>query len=141
MPAGNQDAALFPPVYSASRPSHVSQERGQRVDGEVAGMVGGWRQASDFADQFFPAQIAGFGYSSSLHQLGDGRTAGHGWNATLGAEANVGDALDVQVRRFQWLFQFDAQLQNVSADGVFQARGLVGSFHLARIARVLKMIE
>ncbi len=40
--------------------SQVAQERGECVDCQVAGVVGGWRQASDFADQILPTNLAGF---------------------------------------------------------------------------------
>jgi len=93
---------------------------------------GGWRQASDFADQLFPAHLPGFVYIFALDQLRDRRTAGHRRNATLGTKANVGDAP---------AFQFQREFQNVSAGGVFQARGAVGSFNLARVSGVLKMVQ
>ncbi len=120
---------------------HVSQKRGERVHRKVTGVVGGWGQASDFADQLFPAQFAGFGYSLVFHQLGDCRTAGHGWDAALGAEANIDDAHGVRVDLFRLFFQFQGEFQNVSADGVFQARGAIGSFKFSRVSRILKMIE
>ena len=92
-------------------------------------MGGGLRQASDFADQLFPAQLPRFVYIFAFDQFGDGRTAGHRRNATLGAKADVGDALP---------FQFQGELQNVSASGVLQLRNGVGSFDFTGVSRVLK---
>ena len=112
--------------------SDVLQERGERVYGQVAGVGGGWRQASDFLNQLLPAQLAGFVYIFAFRQLRDRRAAGHCGNAALGAKANVGDA---------FAFQFQGEFQNVSAGGVFQARGAVGGFDLAGVSGVLKMVE
>lgn len=105
-------------------------------------MGGSLRQATNFLNQFFPAQLPRFFYALAFQQLGNRRAAGHGWNTALGAEADVGDAL-----RFRfWLFQSEvlqskAELQNVSASGVFELRDGVGIFDLTGVSRVLKMIE
>jgi hypothetical protein len=93
---------------------------------------GSLRQATDFSNQLFPAQLPRFFYGLSCDQLRDRRAAGHRWNAALGAKAYFSDALPSQ---------FQSEFQNVSASGVFQARGAVGSFNLARVSRVLKMVE
>ena len=37
--------------------------------------------------------------------------------------------------------QFQAQLEHVAADRIFDARGGVGLFYRAGVARILKMIE
>ena len=95
-------------------------------------MGGGLRQAADFANQLFPAYAPGLVYIFAFDQLRDGRSAGHRRNAALGTKANVGDAL---------AFQLKCELQNVSAGGVLQLRGGVGSFDLACVSWVLKMIE
>ena len=100
-------------------------------------MGGSLRQATDFSNQLFPAQLPRFFYGLSCDQLRDRRAAGHRWNAALGAKAYFNDALPFQFR----LFQSKAEFQNVSASGVFQARGAVGSFNLARVSRVLKMVQ
>ncbi len=76
--------------------SDVPKERGERVHRQVAGVGGGLRQATDSANQLFPAHLARFVYAFAFSQLRDGRSASHRRNAALGAEANVGDALPVQ---------------------------------------------
>ena len=58
---------------SWERPSsEFPQERGERFEREVAGVGGGWRQASNFADEVFPAHLARFVYVLASDQLGDG---------------------------------------------------------------------
>jgi len=54
-------------------------------------MGGGLRQAAEFTDQVFPAELAGFVDGLALDQLGEGGAASDGRNATFGAEANVDD--------------------------------------------------
>ena len=105
-------------------------------------MGGSWRQAPDFLNQLFPADLSRFFCAFAFDQLGDGRSASHRRNTAFGAEANVGYSL-FQFRLF-WticLFQFKAQFQNVSANRVFQTRRGVGIVELTGVSWILKMIE
>src|SRR6267143_5178573 len=79
-----------------SRSSELSQERGERVHRQVAGVGGGLRQATDFPNQLFPAYVQGFVYILAFDQLRDGRPARHRRNAALGTKANIGDATAFQ---------------------------------------------
>jgi hypothetical protein len=117
--------------------SNLPQERGERVDCQLAGVVGGWRQASDFANQLFPAHLPGFVQTFALDQFGDGRSAGHRRNTAFGAKTNFGDARAFRFR----LFQSKAEFENVSADGIFELRDGVGRFQFTGVSRVLKMVE
>jgi hypothetical protein len=119
--------------------SNLPQERGERVDGQVAGVVGGWRQASDSANQVFPAHLPRFLQTFALDQFGDGRSAGHRRNTALGAKANV-DNPDARAFRFR-LFQSQAEFENVSAHRIFQLRDGVGRFQFTGVSRILKMVE
>lgn len=117
------------PMKKISQPP---QKRGEGVHREVAGVDGGLRQATDFANQLFAAHQPGVIYTFAFDQLRDGRPTGHCWHAPFGAKANLGDTPPIQFQR---------EFQDVSASGVLQARTRVGSFNLARVSRVLKMIQ
>jgi len=93
---------------------------------------GGLWQATDFAKQLFPAHLPRFFYILAFDQLGDGRPAGHRWHTSLGAKANVGDAIPIQFQR---------EYQDVPANGILRPCERVRSFNLARVSRVLKMIQ
>ena len=117
--------------------SDAPQERGERVDCQLAGVGGGLRQASDFANQLFPAYLPGFIRTFALDQFGDGRSAGHRRDTAFGAKANFGDARAFQFR----LFQSKAEFENVSAHRIFQLRDGVGRFQFTGVSWVLKMVE
>jgi iron complex transport system substrate-binding protein len=109
----------------------------------MAGVGGGWRQASYFLNQHLPAHPAPFIYFLAFDQFGDRRSAGHGWNAAFGAKAYVSYTV---VFRFCLVksicfVQSKGELQNVSAGGIFQSSNGVGRFNLARVSRVLEMVE
>jgi len=112
--------------------SQAPQKHGQCVHRQVACVDGGLRKAADSANQLFAADLPGVVYISAFDQLRDGRPTGHRWHASFGAKANVGDTLPIQFQR---------EFQDVSASGVLQTRESVGSFNLARVSRVLKMIQ
>ena len=120
--------------------SDAPQERGERVHRQVAGMGGGLRQVSDFLDQLFPADLSRFVHILAFDQLGDGRAAGHRRNAALGAKANVGNAR-FQFRFVWTFFQSKAELQNVSANWVFQSRRGIGRCQFTGVSWVLEMVE
>ena len=107
----------------------------------MAGVSGGLRQTSDFLNQLFPFQLPRFVHTLAFDQLGDGRAAGHRRNTAFGAKANVGDALPFQLRLLQAFFQPEAELQNVSACRVFQARDRVGILNFSGVAWVLKVVQ
>jgi hypothetical protein len=47
----------------------------------------------------------------------------------------------IAATRVRTSFQFKAEFENISADRVFQAHGAVGSFDLAGVSWVLKMVQ
>lgn len=59
-----------PNIYA--RNSEPPQERGERVHRQMAGVGGGLRQATDFANQLFPAHLPRFFDSLAFDQLSDG---------------------------------------------------------------------
>jgi len=93
----------------------------------------GLRQSSNFADQFFPADLPRFVHTFSFGQLGDRRPASHHWDTTLGAKPNIRDALAPT-------FEAKSKFENVSADRVLQARATVGRLDFTRVARTLEMV-
>jgi len=104
----------------------------QSIDRQLAGVAGRLGHAANFPQQLFPADLPRLFHSHGFHQLRNRRPAGHRWNAAFGTKANVGDAL---------FFQFQREFQDVSAGGVFQLRGGVGSFNHTRVSWVLEMVE
>jgi len=112
--------------------SQPPQKRGQCVHRQVTCVRGSLRQATDFANQVFSAHLPGLVYILAFDQLRDGRPASHRRHTSFGAKTNVGDALPIQ---------FQGKLQDVSASGVLQASESVGSCNLARVSRVMKMVQ
>ena len=95
-------------------------------------MAGSFRQTADSLHQFFPTQSPGFLHAFSLHQFCECRTASHSGNASFGKKT---DFLHMAVRNFH------AQFQNVAASWIFDLRGCVRIDDLARVARMLEVIE
>lgn len=108
------------------------QERGERIEGEGGGVGGGFRQSSDFLQQVFFGDLARSFHIFIFCQLGDGRCAGHGRDAALGAETDVGDAAGLE---------FEREFEDVSAGGIFYAYGCVGGVERAGVARMVEMVE
>jgi hypothetical protein len=95
-------------------------------------MRGSFRQTANRKHQFLPAQLAGRGHSSSLHQFRERRTASHSGNASLSKKA---DLYDATVRDLK------AQFQDVTASWIFDLHGCVSIQNFTRIARMLEVIE
>ena len=111
--------------------SELSQERGERVHRQGTGVAGRFRHSTDLLQQLFASDLSRGLHALAFHQLRDRRSAGHGRDATLGAEADVRDAIP---------FQFQSEFQNIAAHRILQSCGRVGRFDLTCISRILKMI-
>ena|ERR1700722_3861118 len=90
------------------------------------------RQATHFFDQFFPADAPCSVNTLALRQLGNGRSASHRRHAPFGKKTNFSNLTAVEP---------NAELKDVSAHGILQARGSVRHFDRPWISRILKMIE
>ena len=124
--------AMVQTTMSASESSQSPQEHRECVHRQVTCMGGGLWQTTNFANQLFPAYLPCFFYRLVPGQLRDGRCARHRWHTSFSAEGNVGNASPIQFQR---------KFQDVSANGILQARARIGSFNLARVSRILKMIQ
>ena len=95
-------------------------------------MPGSLRQPTNPQDQFFPADAPCLLNGSTIDQFGYRRAARHRRHASFGEKANVSDPVTLQLQR---------KFQNIPARGVFQLRRGIRLRDLARITRVLKVIE
>jgi len=95
-------------------------------------MSGGLRQASDCGNQIIAPQLANFRDRFSAYQLRQRRPAGHGRYASFGLESDLLDAA---------ILYFQAQTNNVPANRVLDFSTRIGIRNVARMARILKVIE
>ena len=108
------------------------QQRPQRVHCQMAGMHGGLGQAAYFPHYVPPVELPRFFNRPAFDQFSDGRAASHGRHAPFRAKADVGDSLAIELQR---------EFQNVSAGGILQLRGGIGSFDVAGVSWILKVIQ
>ncbi len=94
--------------------------------------VEAWGRPPMASNQFFAAQLPGFGDGFSLQQFGEQRGASHGGNASLGEKSDVFDASG---RHSQ------SEFQDIAAGRVFNLGGGVRIGDCARVARMLEVIE
>src|SRR5712671_2785723 len=95
-------------------------------------MSRGLREAADGGNYVFAAQFASFVQGLSRDQFSQRRTASHGWYASLGFEAYLGNTTGVE---------FQGQSQDISAGGVFNFDRRIRIGNIAGVARVPKVIK
>lgn len=110
----------------------LAKRGAERVNCQVGGVRRGLRQAAHGAHDISALELERLIHTHAARQFGKRGTAGNGGHAAFGAKANLGDAAGIKLQ---------CQFQNIAAGGVFHARGSIGAGNVARIARVLKMIE
>ncbi len=88
----------------------------KRVDGEMAGMGRGVRQAADQSDQLFTLDGAGIGDGLALHQLSERGGAGDGRNAAFGEETQLCNMAVADLQR---------QFEHIATGGILQLHGSV----------------
>jgi hypothetical protein len=108
------------------------QQRGHRIHRKVAGVGGGFRQASDFLDQIFSCQCADLiktPFPEQFRQCGSARHCGY---TSFREEANLRDPA---------VGDPDCQLENVAASWIFNLHRGIRMFDSTCIARILEVIK
>ena len=98
----------------------------------MAGMRRSFRHTADFLDHLFPADSSCLFDCLTLNQFRKRRGTRHGGHASFSAKADLGDPIAVQLH---------GELQNIPASRILQLCRSISIFDIARIARILKMIE
>lgn len=95
-------------------------------------MCRGLRQTANSDNQALAIQSPSLVDSLSGNNFGERRSASHRRNASLGLESNFRNASSIHLQ---------SQSQHISTDRVLYLRRGVGVRDIARIPRILKMIE
>jgi hypothetical protein len=108
------------------------QDGGEAVARKLRAVVGGRRQSAERGGYLLRCNARRLLRAKSLYQLRKDGTRGHGRDAALRHEASLNDSSALEAHR---------QPQNIPAHRIRDFGHGCGSAELARVARVLEMVE
>jgi len=104
----------------------------ESIERQLRRVSGSLRQAADRGNHIVTPQLQAFPRRLSSDQFGERRGASHGRDASLGLKSNISDLAALQ---------FQGQADDIPADRILDLGRAIGVGEIARIARILKVIE